>query len=453
MSGLSEASQMPMRAARTQADTVSGSKRLLAACSIGTFVEWYDFFVFASAAVIVFDRYFFPSFDPMTGVLLALMTYSVGFISRPLGGIVFGYLGDRVGRKQALVWSLLLMGGATFAVGLIPDYASIGVLAPALLVLLRIIQGLAVGGEMGGAILLVTESLDQRQRGFWSAWPLCGAMLGNAAAAGVLSLLAFALSPETFSAWGWRIAFYLSGALVAIGLWMRLSVEESPVYTRLKEQRAKAPDIKAPSMMSALKRSKWQILSTLLIRAGENTLFYVFITFAIVYLTRIVNVPRSLALNAVLIASAVEAVAVLFLGMLSDRIGRRPMMITGLILATAWSFVVFRLLDNASFAAATFAISTGMFLHGVIAMGEVPYFVEAFPTETRYTGFSIGYQLGSVLAGAIAPFIGVALVERYGSTLPISLYCLALALPALIAAYLAKETVGVDLNATDGSQT
>ncbi|HEV2572056.1 MAG TPA: MFS transporter [Beijerinckiaceae bacterium] len=441
----SQTSDMTL-SAPAPAETATASKRLLGACSIGTFIEWYDFFVFASAAVVVFDQQFFPEFDPMTGVLLGLMTYSIGFISRPLGGIVFGYIGDRLGRKQALVWSLILMGGATFAVGLVPSYASIGVWAPVLLVLLRIIQGLAVGGEMGGAILMVTESLDPKRRAFWAAWPLCGAMLGNAAAAGVLSILVYAMTPDAFSTWGWRIAFYLSGILIVIGLWMRLSVEESPVFNRLKAQHAKA---KPPSLTNALLRSRWQILSTLVIRAGENTLFYIFITFGIVYLTRIVEVPRSTALNAVMIASILEAISLLFLGMLSDKIGRKPMMIGGLLLALVWSFLIFRILDNATFAAATFAISVGLLTHAVIAMGEVPYFVEAFPTEARYTGFSLGYQLGSVLSGAIAPFIGVALVEKYGSTLPISLYCLVLVVPALIAAFLARETLHTDLNASD----
>ena len=312
-----------------------------------------------------------------------------------------------------------------------------------LLVLLRIIQGLAVGGEMGGAILMVTESLDPKRRAFWAAWPMTGAMLGNAAAAGILSVLVYTMTPETFSAWGWRIAFYLSGVLIVVGLWMRLSVEESPVFNRLKTQHAKA---KPPSLTNALLRSRWQIVSTLVIRAGENTLFYIFITFGIVYLTRIVEVPRSTALNAVMIASILEAISLLFLGMLSDRIGRKPMMIGGLLLALVWSFLIFRILDNATFAAATLASSVGLLTHAVIAMGEVPCFVEAFPTEARYTGFSLGYQLGSVVSGAVAPFIGVALIEKYDSTLPVSLYCLALVIPALIAAFLAPETRHTDLN-------
>src|SRR5690348_8559162 len=228
-----------------QSQGAVGARSLLISSSIGSLIEWYDFFVFASAAALVFDRVFFPQVDSRSGVLLSLMTYAVGFVTRPLGGMVFGVLGDRHGRKRVLVWSLVLMGIATMGVGLVPGYASIGLAAPLLLVMFRLLQGFAVGGEVGGALLLVAETLPAARRGYWTAWPMIGGPAGNVLSSAVLALLAFAVGETAFGAWGWRVAFLASGLLIGVGIWMRVRVSESPVYRAYAERRAEAA---APSL-------------------------------------------------------------------------------------------------------------------------------------------------------------------------------------------------------------
>ncbi len=300
-------------------------------------IEWYDFFAFASAAALVFDKVFFPKVATATGLLLSLMTYGVGFITRPLGGLIFGVLGDRYGRKPALVASLLLMGLCTFAVGLVPSYERIGVAAPSLLVVLRLLQGLAVGGEVGGAVLLVAETLSKERRGYWTAWPQIGGPAGNLIAALVFALLARGFSERDFNDYGWRVAFLLSGALIAVGVWMRSRVEESPLYRSYAATR----DHRERTTLVAVLRRHWRaVLGVLCIKAGENALFYVFTTFFIVYVTRVLQLPRSTALGASSVASAAEVVTIFVSGLL-DRFGRRPVTAIGLLSAAAWCFLLF----------------------------------------------------------------------------------------------------------------
>ena len=398
-----------------------GLRGLLISSALGTVIEWYDFFAFASAAALVFDKAFFPSATPLRGVMLALMTYAVGFVSRPLGGVVFGHLGDRYGRKRALVGSLLLMGLATVAMGLIPSYASIGALAPALLVVLRLCQGFAVGGEVGGAVVLVAESLDRERRGRWTAWPQVGGPVGNLLSAGVLALLIARLSEPTFVAWGWRIAFLASGVLVGVGIWMRAPVGETLA-------------------------ARWRaVLTVLFVKAGENALFYMFTTFFVVYVTRVLHRPRGTALAATLIGSAIEVPVIFAAGALSDRIGRRPVTAVGLVGAALWSFALFPLTAAGGPVLITAAAIVGGIFHGLIVGGMSAFFVELFPTAARYTGFSLGYQVASVISGGVAPLIGVALLNAFGSTIPVSLYAAAMAVPALLALRSARETRGVDL--------
>ena len=420
----------------------SGLRELLVSSAVGTVIEWYDFFAFASAAALVFDKAFFPSATPARGLLLALMTYAVGFVSRPLGGVAFGYLGDRYGRKRALVASLMLMGLATVAIGLVPSYATIGAAAPTLLVLLRLLQGFAVGGEVGGAVVLVAESLDRERRGRWTAWPQIGGPVGNLLSAGVLALLVTRLSEPTFLAWGWRVAFLASGLLVGVGIWMRARIEESPLYRAHQARRA---GLGHQSLRQALV-GRWRaVLTVLFVKAGENALFYMFTTFFVVYVTRVLHRPRGTALTATLIGSAVEVPVIFLAGALSDRVGRRPVTAVGLVGAALWSFALFPLTASGTPVVITAAAAVGGLFHGLIVGGMSAFFVELFPTAARYSGFSLGYQMASVISGGVAPLIGVALLNAFDSTVPVSLYAAAMAVPALVALWRARETRGADL--------
>jgi MFS family permease len=429
--------------ASKEAESLDRDRRsLLLASSIGTVVEWYDFFVFASAAALVFDRVFFPRADARNAVLYSLMTYAVGFATRPLGGLVFGVLGDRFGRKRALVWSLMLMGLATISVGLIPGYATIGVAAPTLLVILRLIQGLAVGGEIGGALLLVTETLPAERRGFWAAWPMRGGAAGNLLSSGMLALLGFALGETAFAAWGWRVAFFASAVLIGIGVWMRSRVAESPVYRAYVERRRVAG---APRLGPTL-AAHWQsVLTVLLVKAGENAVFYVFTTFYVIYVTRVLHLTRTLALEAIAVASVVEIATIFLSGAWSDRVGRRIVTAVGLLGAAAWAFILFPATASGNVAAVLIAAGVGGMCHGLIVGGMSALFVELFPTSARYTGFSVGYQFATVVSGAVAPLIGVALLNAYGSTLPVSIYAMAMTAPGLVSLGMCDETRGRDL--------
>jgi len=418
------------------------ARTLVISSSIGSLIEWYDFFVFASAAALVFDRVFFPGVDPRTGVLLSLMTYAVGFVTRPLGGVVFGVLGDRHGRKPVLVWSLLLMGAATMGVGVVPSYATIGVLAPALLVLLRLIQGFAVGGEVGGALLLVAETLPAERRGYWTAWPMVGGPAGNVLSSLVLASLGLLIGEAAFAEWGWRVAFLASGILIGVGIWMRARVAESPLYRAYAERRAEAG---APSLWSTLVSHWRSVLTVFFVKAAENGVFYVFTTFFIVYSTRVLHQSRTLALEAAALGSIADVVAIFGAGALSDRVGRKPVVLIGLTAAAAWAFLLFPMLNHATLWAIMIAATISGVCHGVIVGGMSAFFVELFPTRGRYTGFSIGYQIATVFTGALAPLIGVALLNRYGSTVPVSLYAAAMTMPGLLMLSVAAETRGRDL--------
>ena len=431
----------------TSAPVEDGGRRtLLFSSAIGTIIEWYDFFVFASAAALVFDRAFFPQVDPRSGVLLALMTYAVGFATRPLGGVVFGILGDRVGRKRALVWSLTLMGVATMGIGLVPSYASIGVAAPLLLVALRLLQGLAVGGEVGGALLLVAESVPAKDRGYYAGWPMIGGAAGNLLASGALALLGLVLGETAFAAWGWRVAFLASGALIGVGVWIRSRVEESPLYRAYVARRSTRSTASIPEILASHWRS---VLTVLVVKAGENAVFYVFTTFFVVYVTRVLHRPRGLALEGAALSSVCEIVTIFAAGALSDRVGRRAVTAIGFVASAAWAFALFPVAAGLGDSAVLFAAAVGGVCHGTIVGGMSAFFVELFPTGARYTGFSLGYQFATVFSGAIAPLIGVALLNAYGSTLPVSLYAAAMTGPGLACLGIAHETRGADL-AADG---
>ncbi|MFE3247822.1 MFS transporter [Streptomyces sp. NPDC059209] len=430
--------------------------RIVAASLVGTTIEWYDFFLYGSAAALVFNKLFFPSSDPLVGTLLAFLTYAVGFAARPLGGIVFGHYGDKIGRKKLLVFSLLLMGGATFAMGLLPTHATIGVGAPILLTVLRLVQGFALGGEWGGAILIVSEHGGDKRRGFWASWPQAGAPGGNLLATGVLALLAAVQSDEAFLAWGWRIPFLLSGVLVVIGLWIRISVEESPVFLEAQrkaaDEAAKAAkgavvEVKEAAPVVQVFRKSWrEVLVAIGTRFGENVSYYILTAFVLVYVTVHLELPKSDALNAVLIGSAVHFVTIPLWGALSDRLGRRPVTQIGAIGMVGWAFAFFALLDTESFPVIALAVTVGLLFHGAMYGPQAAFISEMFDTKVRYSGASMGSQLASIIGGALAPLIAVELLKDYDSSVPVSIYLSAAALVTVVTVWIAKETRGRDLS-------
>ncbi|MDR7299955.1 MFS transporter [Haloactinomyces albus] len=426
--------------------------KIVGASMIGTTIEWYDFFLYGSAAALVFNVLFFPSGDPLIGTLLAFSSYAIGFVFRPLGGLVFGHFGDKIGRKKLLVISLLMMGGSTFAVGLMPTYATIGIAAPILLTLLRVIQGFALGGEWGGAVLIVSEHGDSQRRGFWASWPQAGVPTGNLLATAVLAILAAVQTNAAFLAWGWRIPFLLSGLLVLVGLWIRLAVSESPVFTAAAER---AKDKDEPEQMPIVRVLRYQWREVLIAsgaRFAENVCYYVITAFILTYITSALDLPRGMALNAVLIASAVHFVAIPLWGMLSDRLGRKPVYLIGSLGTGAWTFAFFGLLDTKSFALMTLAVTVGLVLHGAMYGPQAAFMSELFGTRVRYSGASIGYQLASVVAGGLAPTIAVALLAVFGSWVPIALYVAAGAVLTSVAILFATETRGSSLVDADADE-
>ncbi|MGV9275604.1 MFS transporter [Streptomyces griseosporeus] len=443
-----------MASAATAPPSPGNLKRIVAASLIGTTIEWYDFFLYGSAAALVFNKLFFPDSDPLVGTLLSFLTYAVGFAARPLGALVFGHYGDRLGRKKLLVLSLLLMGGATFAIGLLPTHATVGSTAPVLLTTLRLVQGFALGGEWGGAVLLVSEHGDARRRGFWASWPQTGAPAGQLLATGVLSLLTAVLSDDAFGSWGWRIPFLLSGVLVIVGLWIRLSVDESPVFREAlaqAEARKAAQDGVAEKLpLVSVLRHHWRdVLIAMGARMAENISYYVITAFILVYATTAADVSKQTALNAVLIASAVHFAVIPLWGALSDRIGRRPVYLIGAVGVGLWMFPFFALIDTSGFGSMVLAVTVGLVLHGAMYAPQAAFFSEMFATRMRYSGASIGAQFASVAAGAPAPLIATALLDDYGSSTPIALYVIAAAVLTVLAVLVAKETRLRDLAAVD----
>ncbi|MFE0647250.1 MFS transporter [Streptomyces sp. NPDC059534] len=436
----------------------SGIARIVGASLIGTTVEWYDFFLYGSAAALVFNTLFFPTADPLVGTLIAFITYAIGFAARPLGGIVFGHFGDKIGRKKLLVLSLLMMGGATFAMGLLPTYDSIGIGAPILLTVLRLVQGFALGGEWGGAVLIVSEHGGDKHRGFWASWPQAGAPGGNLLATGVLALLAAVQSESAFQSWGWRVPFLLSGVLVAIGLWIRVSVSESPVFlaaqAKAEAEAAASPGVKEKAPVVEVFRHSWrEVLSAIGTRFGENISYYVLTSFLLVYVTVHLGLAKSTALNAVLIGSAVHFVTIPLWGALSDRIGRRPVTLIGSVGMAVWAFVFFGLVDSASFPVIALAVTAGLLLHGAMYGPQAAFISEMFDTKVRYSGASMGSQLASIVAGALAPIIAIELLKEYGSSTPVSLYLCAAAVVTTLTVAVTRETRGRDLARSRDDET
>lgn len=420
---------------------------VVAASSLaGTAVEWYDFFLYGTAAALVFNKVFFPAEDPTVGTLLAFATYAVGFVARPLGAAVLGHMGDRRGRRTTLITSLMLMGVATFLIALLPGYATIGIAAPIILVLLRLVQGFALGGEWGGAVLLVSEHGGSERRAFWSAWPNLGPPLGNLLAAGVMAVLSATMTDAAFESYGWRIAFALSAILVFIGLILRLFVTETPLY-RAAEAKADAGATSRAPLSEAVTKHWRQIVLAAVTRFGENAGFYIFSLFVITYITNadMLNLPKTIGLTAVMIGMAVALVAIPAFAILADRVGRRPIYIWASVATMVWAFVFFALLDTKNSFAIIVAVVGGLLIFSAYSAVIGAFFSELFPTRIRYSGVSLAYNLASVLAGSIAPILAIALYGWFGTPFAIALYLAFMGAASLIAAVKTTETKTVDL--------
>jgi metabolite-proton symporter len=412
-------------------------RKVIAASMIGTTIEWYDFFLYGSAAALVFNKLFFPKSDPLTGAMLAFATYALGFAARPLGGLVFGHYGDRIGRKRLLMLSLLMMGGATVAIGCLPTYAQVGALAPILLVVLRLIQGFAVGGEWGGAVLIVAEHGTAARRGFFTSWPQAGVAAGNVVATAVLVVMTAVQSEADFLAWGWRVPFLLSVVLIGVGWWVRSTVAESPLF-----EAARAGKAASAPVVEAIRTRPKALLTGAGLRVAENITYYVITTFSIVYVTEEVGLSRQTVLNAILIGSIVQFCAIPLFAMLSDRIGRRPVYAIGAAGTGLWAFAFFHLLATGATPLVVLAITVGLVFHAAMYGPQAAFLAEMFPTRIRYSGVSLAYQLTSIVAGSLAPIIALQILRSTGSVLGVSIYVGLAGAISLAAALLARETRG-----------
>ncbi|MDQ6673595.1 MAG: MHS family MFS transporter [Chloroflexota bacterium] len=416
-------------------------RRAVVASTIGTTIEWYDFFLYSTASGLVFARLYFPENDPLTGTLNAFGIYFVGFIARPIGAAVFGHFGDRVGRKATLIASLVLMGLGTFLVALVPGYEQIGIWGAILLSPLRFIQGVGVGGEWGGSVLLSMEWASQGRRGFVASWPQFGVPAGLLLAN--LAVLLFSLiSGPNFVVWGWRIPFLLSLLLVFIGLWIRLGIIETPTFQRLVAERR----LEKQPVLAVLKRYPKEIVLSALARMSEQAPFYVFTSFVFVYGTLTLGFTRDFVLVPVLIASALGFVLIPVAGHLSDVFGRKPVYMTGAALTGVWGFAYFGLLDTRVATLVFIAIALSLVAHNIQYGPQAALIAEAFPPAVRYSGASIGYQLASIFAGGPAPLVATALYGTYKTGMAVAGYILVCAIISLIATALMPERAHRDIS-------
>jgi len=416
-------------------------RRAVVASTVGTAIEWYDFFLYSTVTGLVFAKLFFPRSDPLTGTLEAFAIYAVGFVARPVGAAIFGHYGDRIGRKSTLIATLMLMGIATFLVALVPTYDSIGSWGAVILTVLRFVQGIGVGGEWGGSVLMSMEwARTDSSRGFIASWPQfgvpCGLFLAN------LAVLAFSqMSGENFLAWGWRIPFALSLILVAVGLYIRLGILETPVFTRLVTERR----VERTPILEVLKRQPKEILLSALIRLAEQAPFYIFTAFVFSYGIGTLKVSRDFLLVAVLVASVLSFVSIPLAGHISDRIGRKKMYMLGAATVGVFGFVYFGLLNTGSAVLIFIAIVLSLVPHDMMYGPQAALIAESFTGRLRYSGASLGYQLASVIAGGPAPLIATWLFGTYKSSYAIAFYILGCAVVSLAATAAMKDYTGKNI--------
>lgn len=411
-------------------------RRAVLASLVGSTLEWYDFFLYGTAAALVFNTLFFPTFDPLVGTIAAFGTNAAGFLARPLGGIVFGHFGDRIGRKSVLAVTLGIMGVATFLIGVLPSYATIGVWAPVLLVVLRIVQGIAAGGEWGGGVLIVSEHAPDHRRGFYSAWSQTGVGLGFVLSASAYSLVHALAGTESFLAWGWRILFMSGILLTAVGLVIRLRVMETPAF----RQRTPEPEKTRAPILDVIRSHPKSVLITFGARVAENGAIYVFLTFCLTYATKI-GLNGGLVLAAVVVGMLFESFAMPVWGALSDRVGRRPVYMGGAIAMIVWAYPFFAMFDSGNPVLVFLAVFVAAVVcHGAMIGTQPALFTELFDSRVRYSGVAFGHELASMVAGGFSPIIATALLAWAGASWPISLFLIGMGVVTVVALAFAPET-------------
>jgi len=422
---------------KTEAEWQKERIRVATASMVGISVEWYDFFLYSTAAAIVFNKLYFPTADPLVGTILAFATFAIGFVARPVGGVFFGHYGDRIGRKWVYIATLLVMGIGTAIIGLLPTYSQVGIWAPILLVSCRLVQGFGLGGAWGGAILMVVEHAPEDRRGFYASLAQLGATVGL-----VLGTVFFGLfvrlPQDQFLAWGWRIPFLLSFLLVLVALYIRKSVTESPIFEGIKDTKQEA---KLPVIEVITKHPK-NLLLAMGVRFAENGLFYIYATFVFAYATLILKESRELILDAVLIAAIVETFTIPTYGYISDKLGRRPVYMFGAVFSALWSFPFFWLMGFHNLWLTTLAVTMGLAVgHAAMYGPQGALFSELFSARVRYSGASLGYQLASIFAGALTPVVATSLLDLYkGVTWPVAAYMIILALITVVSLLFLSET-------------
>ena len=413
----------------------------------GTSIEWYDFFLYGASAALIFPTVFFGETTPSTALILSLLTFAAGFIARPIGGIIFGHYGDKVGRKKTLVIALVLMGVSSTLIGLLPTYAMIGVAAPILLTTLRFAQGLAIGGQWGGAMLLVTESAPANQRGYYGAFAQAGVPVGVILANLAFIVTSSMVSEESFFAWGWRIPFLASAILIGISMYIQLNLEDTKAFKELEASRkvGTSVEIKSSPIIEAIKKYPSKIVLAAGAFLSIQVTFYILIAFLLAYGVASTEVTRDDMLIAVLIGSGIMIPFQFFFSAYSDRHGRRGVFMLGAILTAVWSFAIFPLVDTGNFWLIVLAISLGLVFVSMMYGPQAAFFTELFSTEVRYSGATLGYQFGAILGGAFAPTIAALLWNDYG-IIWVSVYIAFASLLTLISVLSLTETYQSDLN-------
>jgi len=412
--------------------------RVVAASAIGTTIEWYDFFLYGVAAALVFPKKFFPGSDPFVGTLLSFTTFFVGFAARPLGAVIFGHFGDRIGRKSLLITTMMMMGVATMGIGLVPSYATIGIWGAVLLTLGRVLQGISVGGEWSGSVLMAGEWTDPKRRGFTTSFAQFGAPAGMVLANGALALMTVLVDDKTFLSWGWRVPFLGSAVLILVGLWIRIGVLESPVFAKLKQQGKVA---KAP-LTQVLQRHWREVVLTALLRSGQHIPFYIFTTYILTYATETLGLGRTLVLNLVMIQSVVSMMTIPVMGHLSDRFGRRAIIAAGCVVMMIWPFLYFAMMDTRVIGMIALAIILGLPLHDLQYGPQAAFIAESFPGSVRYSGSALGYQLASLTAGGPAPLVAALLYRQFHTSMAIAVYISISAAVSLVCVWKLKDKTG-----------